>query len=980
MPLLYETARKGATINEAEIGMIVDKLKPQISGEVRMDKYNRLMYSTDASMYQMTPIGVVIPRTADDVEAAIRIAKEHGVPVMPRGGGTALAGQTTNHAIIIDFSKYMRNIVEVSPEERWAKVQPGIVNNHLSAAVRNHGLMYGPDPVTSARATIGGGIGNNSCGPHSVIYGKTLDHILEVDAILSDGSRVHFAPTTGSLLEDKMSENTLEGAIYRETRRLAWENSAEIEQRFPKILRRVMGYNLDDFMGEGPMNLTRAVVGSEGTLVAVTEAKVNLVPVPQYKGLGVVHFTDLIECMEASVPILEHSPSAVELIGHMIIDNCKVNAGYRHLLNYFIGEPRELLLVEFYGDSPREVQSKLEALKADMEHRRLGYATMISNDPQEQRRWYALREAGLGLAMALKGDAKPLPYVEDTAVSPEQLPEYVRRFEEIVARHDTESAYYGHASTGCLHIRPVVNMKQHEGVEKMASIAEEISDLVLEFGGSLTGEHGDGIVRGVFTEKMFGSDIYQAFKELKSAFDPDSIMNPGKIIETPGIRENLRIGPDYKTFEVPTYLDFSEDGGFSAHVEMCNSQGACRKLDGGMCPSFMVTRDEEHSTRARATMLRMIVSGALPAEELTGDRLYQTMDLCVECKACKAECPSNVDMAKLKSEVLSKYYEKHGLPLRARLFGNISKLSRIGQSVAPLTNLLGRFYLVKLFTEKTLGISRKRPLPQFATRKFSSWFKSQKKNSLNTHRGDIVYFNDTFTEYMHPEVGRAAIRILSSLGYNVIIEAQKECCGRPLISKGQLSKAKEWAKVNVESLLPYAERGTLIVGTEPSCLLTLKEEYPELLRSPESRSVASQALMLDELIMQIAEQEPDLINETLDFSRNQSIQVHGHCHQKAVIGTDSTLGALSLAGYKPELIDSACCGMAGTFGFEKEHYETSKAMGDLKLFPAIEAPDKSEWPIAISGISCRQQIGHFTSKTPKHWAEYIADSLKIIDP
>ncbi|HCH35284.1 MAG TPA: oxidoreductase, partial [Dehalococcoidia bacterium] len=692
------------------------------------------------------------------------------------------------------------------------------------------------------------------------------------------------------------------------------------------------------------------------------------------------HFTDLIECMEASVPILEHSPSAVELIGHMIIDNCKVNAGYRHLLNYFIGEPRELLLVEFYGDSPREVQSKLEALKADMEHRRLGYATMISNDPQEQRRWYALREAGLGLAMALKGDAKPLPYVEDTAVSPEQLPEYVRRFEEIVARHDTESAYYGHASTGCLHIRPVVNMKQHEGVEKMASIAEEISDLVLEFGGSLTGEHGDGIVRGVFTEKMFGSDIYQAFKELKSAFDPDSIMNPGKIIETPGIRENLRIGPDYKTFEVPTYLDFSEDGGFSAHVEMCNSQGACRKLDGGMCPSFMVTRDEEHSTRARATMLRMIVSGALPAEELTGDRLYQTMDLCVECKACKAECPSNVDMAKLKSEVLSKYYEKHGLPLRARLFGNISKLSRIGQSVAPLTNLLGRFYLVKLFTEKTLGISRKRPLPQFATRKFSSWFKSQKKNSLNTHRGDIVYFNDTFTEYMHPEVGRAAIRILSSLGYNVIIEAQKECCGRPLISKGQLSKAKEWAKVNVESLLPYAERGTLIVGTEPSCLLTLKEEYPELLRSPESRSVASQALMLDELIMQIAEQEPDLINETLDFSRDQSIQVHGHCHQKAVIGTDSTLGALSLAGYKPELIDSACCGMAGTFGFEKEHYETSKAMGDLKLFPAIEAPDKSEWPIAISGISCRQQIGHFTSKTPKHWAEYIADSLKIIDP
>ena len=443
MPLLYETARKGASISASEVNAIADRLRGQIAGEVRMDHYNRLMYSTDASIFQMTPVGVVVPRTADDVEATIRIAREHGVPVTPRGGGTALAGQTTNHTIVMDFSKYMRNVLEVSPEERWARVQPGIVNNHLSAAVRQYGLMYGPDPVTSARATVGGGIGNNSCGPHSVLYGKTLDHILEVDAVLSDGSRAHFSPVVGEVLEDKLARDDLEGAIYRETRRLAWEHSDEIAQRFPRILRRVMGYNLDDFTGDGPMNLTRAVVGSEGTLVAVTEARVNLVPLPRYKGLGVVHFTDLIECMEASVPLLEHSPSAVELVGHMIIDNCKVNPGYRSLLDYFIGEPRELLFVEFYGDSPREVQSRLEAMKADMEHRRLGYATMITNDPIEQQRWYALREAGLGLAMALKGDAKPLPYVEDTAVSPEQLPQYVRRFEEIVAKHDTEAAYYG---------------------------------------------------------------------------------------------------------------------------------------------------------------------------------------------------------------------------------------------------------------------------------------------------------------------------------------------------------------------------------------------------------------------------------------------------------------------------------------------------------------------------------------------------------
>ena len=876
----------------------------------------------------------------------------------------------------MDFSKYMRNVLEISPEERWARVQPGIVNNHLSAAVRQYGLMYGPDPVTSARATVGGGIGNNSCGPHSVIYGKTLDHILEVDAILSDGSRAHFAPVVGETLEDKLSRNDLEGTIYRETRRLAWEHADEIAQRFPRILRRVMGYNLDDFTGDGPMNLTRAVVGSEGTLVAVTEARVNLVPLPRYKGLGVVHFTDLIECMEASVPLLEHSPSAVELVGHMIIDNCKVNPGYRSLLDYFIGEPRELLFVEFYGDSPREVQARLEAMKADMEHRRLGYATMITNDPVEQQRWYALREAGLGLAMALKGDAKPLPYVEDTAVSPEQLPEYVRRFEEIIAKHDTEAAYYGHASTGCLHIRPVVNLKQHEGVEKMASIAEEIADLVLEFGGSLTGEHGDGIVRGVFTEKMFGSELYQAFKELKQAFDPEGIMNPGKIIETPGLRENLRIGPAYTAIDIPTYLDFSEDGGFGAHVEMCNSQGACRKLDGGMCPSFMATREEEHSTRARATMLRMIISGKLPADELTGKRLYDTMDLCVECKACKAECPSNVDMAKLKSEVLSKYYEKHGLPLRARAFGEVARLSRIGQAIAPIVNLLSSLPTSKLFAERMFGIARERPLPKFALRRFSSWFARRETQARKGTRGDVIYFHDTFTEYMTPEVGSSAVRVLEALGYNVSIETRRGCCGRPLISKGQLKKAKGWARKNVDVLAPHAQRGTLIVGTEPSCLLTLRDEYPELLRDDASRSVASQAFMLDELLVKLAAEEPDAVRAAFTEGGKAQMQVHGHCHQKALVGAAPTLGALRLAGYEPELIDSACCGMAGTFGFEKEHYETSKAMGSLKLFPAIEAQEKRGWPVAVSGISCRQQIGHFTSKKPRHWAEYLADALR----
>lgn len=974
MPLLYETARKGATISDSEVAAIAAKLRKQTSAEVRMDHYNRLMYATDASMYQMVPVGVVVPRSDDDVEAAIRIAREHGVPVMPRGGGTGLAGQTCNHAIVLDFSKYMRNVLEVNKEERWARVQPGIVNNHLSAAVRHLGLMYGPDPVTSARATVGGGIGNNSCGAHSVIYGKTLDHILEVNAVLSDGSRAHFSPLGGEALETKLALPGLEGAIYRETRRIATEHREEIIRRFPRILRRVMGYNLDDFMNDGPMNLTRMVVGSEGTLVAVTEARVNLVPVPTFKGLATVHFNSLVEAMEASVPILDHEPSAVELVGEMILRNCAENDGYRHLLSFLEGRPSDLLFVEFYGTSEAEVRGKLAALKADLEHRRLGYATITTTDPREQRYWYSLREAGLGLAMALKGDAKPLPYVEDTAVSPEKLPEYVRRFEEIVAAHDTEAAYYGHASTGCLHIRPVVNMKEEAGLEKMVSIAEQIADLVHEFGGSLTGEHGDGIVRGVFTEKMFGSELYQAFKELKSAYDPEGTMNPGKIIETPAIRENLRIGPATRNIEVHTYLDFTEDGGFARHIEACNGQGACRRMDGTMCPSYMVTREEEHSTRGRANMLRMVVSGKLPAKELSGERLYKTLDLCIECKACKAECPSNVDMAKLKSEVLTRYHKEHGLSLRARAFGNIATLARWGQRAAPIVNAVNSLPVTRLLGERLLGISSRRPLPKLAARSFSSWFKGQKPQTSGA-RGEVVYFHDTFTETMHPETGQAAVRILEALGYRVKVETQKTCCGRPLISKGQLDKAAVWARINVDALAPHAQAGTLIVGTEPSCLLTLRDEYPELLRDDASKAVASQALMLDELLVRLAKDEPEAVKAVFKGAQTP-LQVHGHCHQKAIVGTDPTLGALRLAGFTPELIDSGCCGMAGTFGFEAEHYDISQAMGALRLFPAIEAEDKKGVDVAISGVSCRQQIDHFTSKRPRHVVEYLADALR----
>ena len=975
IPILYDSVRKASQLPGRELEEIAEKLRRQVAGDVRVDRYSCLLYATDASMYQMEPVGVVLPRSADDVEATVRVANEHGVPVLPRGGGTGLSGQTVNHAIVIDFSKYMRNVVEVQPEERWARVQPGMVLNHLGDAVARHGLHYAPDPVTRARATIGGGIGNNSCGTHSVIYGKTLDHILGVETVLSDGSRASFASTGGEALEDRMALDGLEGQLYREVRRIAHEHRDEVARRFPKVLRRVGGYNLDDFTGGGPMNLARMAVGSEGTLVVVTEAKVNLVPLPRKRGVAAVHFMDLRETMEATISILEHEPAAIEWVGSMIIDNCRSNFGFRHLLSFVEGEPQQLLLVEFFGETEAEVEAKLAALKGDLSRRGAGYATVTTTDPARQRQMWELREAGLGLVMSVKGDTKPLPYVEDTAVSPERLPEYVARFEEIVRAHDTEAAFYGHASTGCLHIRPMVNVKTPDGLDKMESIANQVSDLVLEFGGSLSGEHGDGIVRGAFTEKMFGSEIYGAFKELKAAFDPDGLLNPGKIIETPSIREFLRLSPVTVNMEVATYQDFSEDGGMAGAIEQCNGQGACRRMDGGMCPSFMVTREEEHSTRGRANLMRMVMAGVLPPGDLAGERLHRALELCIECKACKAECPSNVDMAKLKAEVLAKYQEAHGVPLRSRLFGEVARLAKLGSAAAPASNWLARLPVVSGMAKRWLGIHADRPLPTFARRSFTSWFESRRGPESAATRGEVVLFNDTFTEYMHPEVGQAATRVLEAVGYTVTLVRQKRCCGRPLISTGQLAKARDWARQNVDVLVPYAERGVPIVGVEPSCLLTLREEYPSMLRDDGSRAVAAQALLLDELLAKAVADDPG-VAQAFRGEGMGSVQFHGHCHQKAEAGTASTLAVLRTTGYEAELIDSGCCGMAGTFGFEVEHYEMSRAMGALKLFPAVEAPERRDWGVAITGISCRQQIGHFTSKRPRHVAEYLADALR----
>ena len=948
--------------------------------DVRVDRPYRLLYATDASIYEMEPVAVVFPRSTVEVQHVVRVATARGVPVLPRGGGTSLAGQGVNHAIVLDMSRHMDGVLEINAEERWARVQPGVVVDALSRAAKSHGLMYPIDPSPKNRATIGGGIGNNSCGAHSVIYGKTLDQVISLDVVLADGTATRFERLTGAALGEKRAGHGLEGAIYRGIAHIAAEHADEIEARFPKIQRRVSGYNLDEFVpGDtfpDTMDLARIIVGSEGTLAVVTEAKVRLAPLPTAKGVAALHFPTVAAACRATIAALEHAPSSVEIVGSTIIERCRDSVGYARLVDFVIGDPGALLLVEMFGDSTEEVSARLARLSEDFAARGLTRDVVLALDAGSQARMWRMREAGLGLLMSVRGDAKPVAFVEDPAVPPERLGDFIEAFDALVRRHDTESAYYGHASVGCMHLRPMVNIKDAAGLADMEAIATEVADLVLEFGGSLSGEHGDGIVRGVFTERMFGARLTEAFREVKRTFDPLGILNPGKIVDTPAFGDNLRLSPATRSIQPPTILDWSHEQGFARAAEQCNGQGACRKDEGGMCPSFMVTRDEEQSTRGRANLLRLIFNGALPPEDLTGERLMGALDLCVECKACMAECPSGVDMAKLKQEVLAAHRTQHGLPLRARLVGAMPHLSRLAMRLGPLLEplqALGALTPIRRVLERALGIHHARPLPRIHAATFRRWF-SARSGAPAGHRGDAIYFVDTFTEYQHPEVGRAAVSVLEALGYRVLVVPQVACCGRTLLSSGQLAAARDLARANIERLHGYAASGIPIVGTEPSCLLALRDEYVSLVPTEEARTVAGAAVLLDELVARLAAEDPTIASLFRPIDRPALL--HAHCHQKAIAGAEPTLATLGLIpGLSTTLVDSACCGMAGAFGFESEHYEASRAMAMRSLIPAVDgAPSNAE--VLVTGVSCRQQVEHFSTRQPRHTAELLAEALR----
>ena len=947
------------------------ELRRAVEGDVRFDTYSRLLYSTDASMYQVEPIGVVLPRHADDVQAVIDIANRLEAPLLPRGGGTSLTGQTVNRAVVLDFSRHMAKVLEVNAEERWARVQPGVVQDELNQHVRPTGLLFGPDTSTSNRATLGGMIGNNSGGAHSIAYGLTIEHVLEVSTILADGSRATFGEVTPEAFRAKTQSPDLEGEIYREVARIRETYRDEIAARYPKHWRRVCGYNLDELIKDRPLNMARLVVGSEGTLLTVVDAKVRLVPRPKATAVDVIHYRDIQEALESSQAILETGPYAVELTDKMILDLARGNIEQSKRMGFVQGDPAAILIVEYAGETDTEAKSKVGALEALRGRDRFGYASHIAYDVGEQQSIWKLRKAGLGLLLGTKGESKPIAFIEDTAVDPKHLPEFIPRFREIMAKHGAQGAYYGHCSVGCIHIRPLVNLKTARGLEQVRRIAEEIFDLVLSFGGAISSEHGDGRARSPFLERVYGPAIFQAFKGLKAAFDPRNLMNPGNIVASPGITEHLRYGPTYRTWEPRTLLDFSAQGGFAAAVEMCNGVGVCRKnLEGTMCPSYMATHDEEHSTRGRANALRAVLSGKVPLEDFAGHRLYEVMDLCLECKGCKAECPSNVDMAKMKYEFLHHYYSVNGLPLRNRLFGGIARLSWLGSRLAPLSNWIARSLPNRFLMERLIGIDSRRPLPAFARETFTDWF-DRRRPRLDAPRGSVVLFHDTFVTYNTPEIGQAAVELLEAGGYCVEL-VNKKCCGRPLISKGMLTEARGHAEWNVARLYPWAARGVAIVGLEPSCLLTLRDETPELVRTDEARTVARSSYLLEEFLLR--ERQRGL---SLPFRHgHRRALLHGHCHQKAMVGTAPTVQALRWAGFEVDEVDSGCCGMAGSFGFEKEHYDISVALGNRRLVPAVKAaPEGTE--IVAPGISCRQQIAHLAERRAKHPAEVLRAALAI---
>ena len=964
------------------------RLAGEFRGEVLSEPFAQVLYGSDASLYQKSPLLAVVPREPEDLEILVRACLECEVPLTPRGGGTSLAGQAVGSGVAVDTSKYLNRLLRVVPEESWCEVEPGLVISQLNSQLAATGLMFAPDPATVEHATVGGAIANNSSGTRSVLYGKTVDHVQSLTFLCGLGELHQFRSMSKEAVERSLEAGGRGAELVRKLVRLVRNNAELIAERFPKILRRVSGYNLDDlsrglhalglvsqeFQGQrAPLappirdfNPAKILVGSEGSLGLFTRARLHLTPRPKARGLLVSHYRGLKAALLGNAVLMETGPAASELMDKMLLDLARAQLSLSRQMGFLQGEPEAVVLTEYFGESRSEVVSKLESAAKLLSSHGGSYAHPYFTDEAEMARIWQVRKAGLPLLLGLPGGRKPIAFIEDTAVDPSRLVEYVERFDEIVRKHQTTAAYYAHASVGCLHIRPLLDLRQSEDISRMQALSEEVSDLVVEFGGSMSGEHGDGLARGLWNEKQFGPVLYELFREVKRLFDPKGILNPGMVVDSPSMTESLRLGQPYRPLQLATELDWSREGGFLAAAELCNGAGVCRKIERGtMCPSFMVTGDEEHSTRGRSNLLRAILSGRLPAEELHGSRLQQALDLCLECKACKSECSSGVDVAKMKFEVASGYYKTHRVPWRVQVFARADLMSRLGSALAPVSNWVLNSPL-KPLVQHLVGLAPERSFPSFARQNFWDWWRGHEGRQVQAGRPRVVLFVDTFNGYLEPWVAQSAVTVLERLGYAVTI-ADRNCCGRPMISKGLSDLARQHAKDNVNRLRRFVADEIPIVGLEPSCISALRDDYFSLIDDPDLLPLSKLCMTFEEFLqdkeLPLGEGAPPLL-------------LHGHCHQKALVGNGPSLALLGrLPGAEVVECDSGCCGMAGSFGYEKEHYELSKAMAFRKLIPAAESTHRRGGRVVAAGISCRQQIKAFTQRVALHPAEVLAAHL-----
>ncbi|HMQ08640.1 MAG TPA: FAD-linked oxidase C-terminal domain-containing protein [Saprospiraceae bacterium] len=944
-------------------------LKEQLQGELLTDPVSLAIYATDASLYQVWPMAVTLPKNCQDVLAILKYCNDHKITVLPRGAGTSLAGQTVSNSVIIDVSKYMNQILEIDTDEQYAIVEPGVVLDSLNAKIRPLGLTFAPDPATSSRANIGGMIANNSSGTKSILYGKTSDHVISLKVALIDGTILYFDTLNENEIEEKCQTAGKEGEIYRSLRKIIVNQYDEIRKRYPKTMRRVSGYALDAFLNPSSWNLTNLICGSEGTLGVILEAKLRLVELPEYKSVCAVHFDDEIEAVKAIHTMLQYTPSAVETLDKTLIQMSLSNLETRDYTGFMTGTPKTIQIVEFYGSEPHEVDGRAKLMIDELRRNNYGYDYPYFNEREESyHHVWAIRKKGLGLLLARTDKKKAAPFIEDAAIPLENLTDYVTEVKALCHSLGVELAIYGHASVGVLHLRPFLDFTELSDIEAFEVIARETFKLVKKYGGSWSSEHGDGRVRSPFVRDYYGDTIYNAFKEIKSVFDPYRLMNPGVILDADSIIQNMRYSPGYTDPSLTLQFKYRNQNSFHGIIHDCTGVGECRKVNGGtMCPSYRATLDEEDSTRGRANALRLAMAGQLGNGDLSHPEVLKTLDLCLSCKACKAECPSNVDMAKLKSEVLQMKYHRSNPTLRQLFIKNSHQVSRIFSGwYAPLINRLQQTIWFRFFMEKCVGIASQRQLPGYTKLSFRKWY-DQNYIPPDQPIGTVVFFADTYVRYHDHSPGMAAIRLLRECGYHIVL-LDKGCCQRPKISNGFLASARKEGIGAIHSMKTYFDQDIPVVACEPSCISALQEDLPDLMDDEGIAKQAQQWVMTVERFL-FKEKNKGKLKGTF-VSESNELVVHGHCHDKALYGQKALKNLLlECSSVKIHWPDTGCCGMAGSFGYEKEHYDLSMKIAGQSIIPVL-----AEYPVAhviANGFSCRHQINDCTGRHGKYWAEYF---------